>query len=107
MPSTGSDDGPILLFDADGDGDPDLLRTGLSVNTSSPSSPRLYRNDQGRFIATEALPPLPQSTGAAVAADFDRDGDLDLFLGARYQPGRYPRSGRSLWLRNDQAASPT
>ncbi len=101
LPPTGADDGPILFFDYDGDGGPDLLRTGLSVNPGAPSAPVLYRNDQGRFTATDALPKLAQSTGAAVAADFDRDGDLDLFLGARYLPGRYPRPGRSAWLRND------
>ncbi len=101
LPPTGSDDGPILFLDYDGDGDLDLLRTGLSVNPGAPSSPVLYRNDQGRFTPTDALPGLAQSTGAAVAADFDRDGDLDLFLGARYLPGRYPRPGRSAWLRND------
>jgi len=53
---------------------------------------------------TAALPALPQSTGAATAADFDRDGDLDVFLGARVLPGRYPLSPRSFLLRNDGGA---
>ena len=71
------------------------------MTSSAPSSPSLYRNHQGRFTEVEVLPAVTQSTGAAVAADFDRDGDLDVFLGARVLPGRYPRSPRSAWLRND------
>ncbi len=33
-------------------------------------------------------------------ADFDRDGRLDVFLGARVLPGRYPRAPRSALLAN-------
>ena len=98
---TGADDGPLLWFDADSDGTAELLRTGFSVNASAPSSPRLYDRQGNGFAVSDALPEIMQSTGAAVAADFDRDGDLDVFLGARWQPGRYPRSGDSAWLRND------
>jgi hypothetical protein len=46
------------------------------------------------------LPALPVSVGAAAAADFDRDGKLDLFLGGRVQPGRYPLAPRSALLVN-------
>jgi enediyne biosynthesis protein E4 len=48
-----------------------------------------------------ALPGNRDSTGAVAAADYDRDGDLDLFVGARAVPGKYPETPRSLLLRND------
>ena len=49
--------------------------------------PKLHLGAATGFTAA-ALPAIPQSTGAAVAADFDRDGDLDVLprrLGAAWQ----------------------
>jgi hypothetical protein len=97
-------DGPILLFDADGDGIDDLLVTkggsGLPAG-SAEYQPRLFLNDgRGRLrpAKADALPPLPVSAGAAVAADFDRSGRLGLFIGGRVVPGQYPLSPASaLW----------
>jgi hypothetical protein len=100
------DDGPVLLFDADGDDRLDLLvtRGGNSMPAGMPDyQPQLYlgRGDGGfRPASAAALPRLPLSVGAAAAADFDRDGRLDLFLGARVLPGQYPLAPRSALLAN-------
>jgi enediyne biosynthesis protein E4 len=98
------DDGPVLLFDADGDGVNDLLITkgGSSLPAGAPEyQPRLFLNDgHGGFRAAPpgALPALPVSAGAVAAADFDRSGRLGLFIGGRVLPGQYPLSPRSaLW----------
>ena len=40
------------------------------------------------------------------AADYDRDDDLDLFVGSRVIPGQYPLSPASRLLRNDSSVSP-
>jgi hypothetical protein len=99
-------DGPILVFDADGDGHPDILVTkaGAAKPNGSPEyQPQLWLNDGAgalRAAPSDALPPLPFSVGAAVAADFDHDGRLDVFVGARLQPGRYPLPPRSALLAN-------
>jgi len=96
------DDGPLLVFEANGDGRPDLLQTkaGTSRPFGPDYQPRLHLGTATGFTPGP-LPAIPQSTGAAVAADYDRDGDLDVFLGARVQPGKYPLSPTSVLLRND------
>jgi hypothetical protein len=97
-------DGPLLLFDADGDGMNELLVTkgGTSLPAGSAEyQPRLFLNDgRGGFrpAPAGALPALPVSAGAVAAADFDRSGRLGLFIGGRVVPGQYPLAPRSaLW----------
>ncbi len=100
------DDGPLLWFDANGDGLDDLLIT--KGGNSRPAGaaeyqPRLYLADgRGGFrpAPDDALPALAISAGAAAAADFDHDGRLDLFIGGRVEPGRYPSAPRSALWRN-------
>jgi hypothetical protein len=105
LPPTPLDDGPFLVFDADGDGRNDLLRTRAGDARSANAAdyqPELYRRDaEGAFAPVPgALPAVSLSVGAACAADFDRDGRLDVFLGARLVPGRYPAAPRSLLWAN-------
>ncbi len=108
-------DGPPLIFDANHDGANDLLFTGggAALPAEEPEyEPRLWLNNgRGEFApAPEGfLPSVPLSVGAAVAADFNRDGALDLFLGARLFPGFYPESPASALLlqRSDRFADET
>ena len=97
--------GPLLLFDADGDGRDDLLVTKTGANARvAPAAyrPTLFLNRNGFSAApSDALPALSISAGAIVAGDIDHDGDEDVFIGGRNLPGRYPHSPVSVLLRND------
>jgi len=96
-----------VWIDHDKDGDLDLFVAsgGAEVKQGDPLlRPRLYRND-GNFTFVRddsAFPDVRESAGHVGAADFDEDGDLDLFVGGRLVPGAYPDAPPSRLYRNDQ-----
>ena len=102
-----SEDLAPLFFDADADGDLDLFVVSGGVEGGVGDAvflDRLYLNDgAGNFSRADrgVLPGVGDSGSVACAADYDRDGDLDLFVGGRVVPGRYPESPRSRLLRNE------
>ena len=105
LPAKGHEDAGLLLFDADGDGDNDLYcASGSSEFTAKDNfyQDRFYRNTGGKLILdTTALPPETSSGSCVTANDFDNDGDLDLFVGGRVVPRRYPEAPESFVLQNN------
>jgi hypothetical protein len=101
-----SEDMGILLFDANKDGFLDLLVTSGGYENERNTiafEDKLYLNDgKGNFTITEgALPQNFTSKSCVRAADFDKDGDLDLFIAGRVDPGNYPKPVSSFIYRND------
>ena len=102
-----SEDMGAVFFDADGDGDLDLYVASGS-NEFEPKAKeladRLYLNDgKGSFTkaAEGSIPADTENDGPVAAVDYDRDGKIDLFVGARNNPGDYPHSNRSRLLHNE------
>lgn len=101
-----SEDLGILIFDADLDGDNDILTVGGGYEKPPDSDfyqDYFYVNDgKGGFTPdTLALPKNFTSKSCVRAADFDQDGDLDLFIGGRVLPWHYPKPVSSFIYRND------
>ena len=101
----GMEDLGAKFFDADSDGDLDLYVAsggGGDVTSAILLQDRLYINDgAGQFVKSENLPTMPSSTKEILPIDMDNDGDYDLLVGGRNNPGAYPSTMQSYLLRND------
>lgn len=96
----------LLLFDADGDGDLDLyVSSGGYENEPNTAAyqDHFYTNDgKGNFtFDSTALPRNFTSKFCVRAVDYDKDGDLDLFVAGRVDPWHYPKAVSSFIFRND------
>lgn len=106
-------DGGLVFFDANNDGNLDLYVASGGVETAGEESrDRLYLGGSRGFqpitfpVTDEGKEPSPPANSGAVAAcDFDRDGDVDVFVGSRFKVGHYPGPGESRLYQNQGNAA--
>lgn len=101
------EDHGACFFDADKDGDLDLFVVSGGMEATSPAAwqNRLYINADGKgkfSLAVGAIPQTPDAGGRVTAFDYDNDGDIDVFIGGRVVPARWPMTPKSVILRNDR-----
>ncbi len=94
-----------LFFDADHDGAMDLylVSGGADFNLNNGNyQDILYKNDgHGNFKkVSDALPAETVSGSCVRAADINKDGLTDLFVGGKLSPGLYPEAPESFILLN-------
>lgn len=99
------EDVAAVFIDIDADNDLDLLvATGGNEFTGSSvhQKPKLYANDgKGNFSSFDGLPELFITASSVSVADFDKDNDLDVFIGVRTIPYRYGEEPDNHLLQND------
>ena len=99
------EDTAACFFDADNDGDLDLL-VGSGGNEKADQANyknRMYLNNgKGIFTKSTSIIPTTNNNVSVIAPyDFDNDGDMDVFIGSRSVPGVYGIDPKQLLLEND------
>lgn len=94
------------FFDADGDGDLDLYlaRGNVSVAADKPINKDvlLVNDGRGHFSPADmSLPPNTWVSSCVAAADYDGDGDIDLFVGTIPDEKHYGQVTPGRLLQND------
>jgi len=101
-----SEDVDLALVDIDGDRDLDLyVVTGGAEYTTGDDelADVLYLNDgKGQFTRSASFDGGRDAGSCIAPADFDGDGDVDLFVGGRIVPGRYGQPAQSVLYQNDK-----
>lgn len=95
------------FFDADKDGDQDLLV--VSGGNEFPTNPAMYpvrlymNNGKGDFTSAPVnLFPTINVSGKAIAIqDYDHDGDMDIVIGGRTVPGKYGLIPETYLIKNE------
>ncbi len=98
------EDTAAAFFDADGDGDLDLIvgSGGNEIGQEKQYVTRLYLNDgKGNFTRSPIdIPGAQTNVSVILPYDFDGDGDIDVFIGSRSVVGTFGVDPKHIFLEN-------
>lgn len=97
------EDTDAAFIDIDRDGDLDLYVTSGGYEVEKDSKllqDRVYINNGKGIFKKGTLPTLRANTKGIAFADFDADGDMDIFVGSNAKHGQYPLSDKPYLLEN-------
>lgn len=94
-------DADLAVVDIDNDGDNDIISVaGGYENAENDYLHCLFENRNGTFIRT--VLPIPPFIGSVIRPfDYNHDGSIDLFIGARVKKMMYPYANHSWIIKND------
>ncbi len=97
-----------VLFDADNDGNLDLLVVsgGNEFTKGKPLRPRIYHNENGKFVKNnDQFTDVEINASKVGAVDIDNDGDLDICITSNATPTKFGETPKQYIFKNDGNAN--
>jgi enediyne biosynthesis protein E4 len=95
------EDASAVIGDFNNDKTNDLFVASGNGENAQNLQPRLYYNDNKHFT-TGSLTDLRQNASVTKTFDYDKDGDLDIFIGTNSQYNRFGSSSKCFLLNNNK-----
>ncbi|MCL7753503.1 VCBS repeat-containing protein [Polaribacter sp. Z022] len=98
------EDTDATFLDIDNDGDLDLYVSSGGYEIESNNKflqDRVYINNGKGNFKKGVLPTMLANTKGIAFADYDKDGDIDIFIGGNVKHGQYPLSDKPYFLENN------
>ncbi|WP_262420215.1 VCBS repeat-containing protein [Flagellimonas meishanensis] len=98
-----NEDTDQAFFDADNDGDIDLMVVsgGNEFTQGKPLRPRFYINNNGIYVKEDKFKTIEVNASKVTAVDFDDDGDMDICITSNIVPTQFGIKSKQYLLEND------
>jgi hypothetical protein len=81
-----------------------LIIGSANFEQGNPNVPSAYHYLIGNQTRKEDIQGILSTTGSLAGADYDMDGDIDLFVGGSFNPANYPRNASSRLFKNENGS---